>query len=201
MPHPLNAAKQHSGNVSNWRRELLFRKYYPIEIQRPQWPDWVDSDVHNILQKVSRGPIQCRSVSVSVCELECDPEHHRSAGRGQTLLPTYTDHLQPPVYSPLPPSCLQLWPGYTLPSADGKQITRHIKGPLSVHGLTHTCTSTHRRTQDNRASAGARVARGVDSGSWGSRRGGGVWHCPTQRQPWNSPLAQWDLPLCLWDNV
>lgn len=47
--------------------------------------------------------------------------------------------------------------GYTLPSADGKQITSRIKGLLSVHGLTHTCTNTHSRTQDNRASAGARV--------------------------------------------
>ena len=119
----------------------FFRKYYPIEIRRPQWPDWVDSDAHNILRKVSRGPTQCRSVSANC---ECDPEHHRSAGRGQTLLPTYTDHLRPPVYSPLPPSCLQLWPGYTLPSADGKQITRHIKGPLSVHGLTH---NMHKYTQ------------------------------------------------------
>lgn len=49
---------------------------------------------------------------------------------------------------------------YTLPSVDGEQITSHIKGLLSVHRLTHTCTNTHSRTQDNRASAGARVRVG-----------------------------------------
>lgn len=80
---------------------------------------------------------------------------------------------------------------HSLPSADRRQITI----------LRKDLNSARSCAQDNRASVGTSERRGLDSLSRGSRRVGGLGHCPTQRQPWNSPLAQWDLPLCLWDNV
>lgn len=80
---------------------------------------------------------------------------------------------------------------HSVPSADRRQITILLKGFNSARSCA----------QDNRASVGTLERRGLDSVSRGSRRVGGLGHCPTQRQTWNSPLAQWDLPLCLWDNV
>lgn len=137
------------------KARAAFRKHYPIEIQRPQWPDWVDNDMHNILQKVSRGQRVLGSVSASTTW------HRRSAGQGHKLLQTRTHHF--PISYVLSfhlslhlSAALAHVAGYTLTSTDGKQITSHIKGLLSVHGHTHTCTSTQSLTQDNRAFAGAR---------------------------------------------
>lgn len=105
-------------------------------------------------------PGRCRQT-----RLNAEPEHRRSAGRGQTLPPSPFHHVFFPSLSlhlsAAPAPCIA---GYTLPSADGKQITSHIKGLLSVYGHTHTCTNTHKIT-------GPLRGRGC-GGCW---RGKGGW--------------------------
>lgn len=139
--------------------------------ERPQWPDWVDSNVHNILQKVSSGRRMLELVMVNKTQLWAWTSQVSWMGSDSPA----KWHLSPfrLLFFPLSlhlTAGLAHVAGYTLPSADGKQITRHIKGPLSVHRLSYTCTNTHSHTQDNRASAGARVRGGWIQGVEG--RGG-----------------------------
>lgn len=158
MPHPPNAAWNNAAEAFRDER-ISCCKYCPAHLQRPQWPDWADSE-----------HAECFGKSWKT--------HLGSVGRVQKGLLTF--------WSTAVHVC-----GHSLLSADRKQITILLKGLNSARSCA----------QDNRASVGTSEPRGLDSVSRGSRRVGGLGHCPTQRQPWNSPLAQWDLPLCLWDNV
>lgn len=81
--------------------------------------------------------------------LEDPAEHYRSAKMGSDTPTPIT--LVPLLFFFCPLFLLLYIAGYTLPSADGKQITSSIKGLLSVHRHmhknTHTYTVVHKITR------------------------------------------------------
>lgn len=129
-------------------QERLFCKYYPIEIWRPQWPDWCDKYVHNILQKVPEDG-GC-SGQCGQTRLNCEPEHRKSAwvvGVRYLCQPTPITSWLPPT---LPTSCCGSGPCCQLHfalcwwRANNKPHKRPALRP-PTHTYMHKYTQPHTR--------------------------------------------------------